>query len=705
MKQVTQSLKTGKIDVLDVPAPRCGKGEVRIATTCSLISAGTERMMLDFGRGNWLQKARQQPDKVRMVIDKAKTDGLAATVETVRNKLDQPLAPGYCNVGVVEAMGSEVSGFAVGDRVTSNGKHAELVSVPVNLCAKIPDAVSDDDAIFTVIGAIALQGIRLAAPTLGESVAVIGLGLIGQLAVQLLVANGCRVIGFDFDRRRVELAREFGAEAVQIDEGGDPVSAAMAFSRGDGVDAVLITAATQSDGPVTDAARMSRKRGRIVLVGVAGLSLSRADFFEKELSFQVSCSYGPGRYDPEYEDKGRDYPLGFVRWTEQRNFVAVLDMMAAKKIDCAPLRTHRFLIDEADKAYELIGGTEPSMGVILDYPALVADRIATEVLLPASPVPPINNARAGVLNVIGAGNYASAVLVPAFAKAEATMNAIGSGGGLSARQLADKHGFRKAGTETFALIADPEADSVVIATRHDSHADLALRALEAGKNVFVEKPLAMTHDDLDAIEAFYAGRAEAPILTVGFNRRFAPLVETMHSELARCPQPKAMTMTVNAGAVPPGHWTLDPEVGGGRILGEACHFLDLLRHLAGAPIVEARATGMDAALPDTATLTLKFADGSIGTVHYFANGNKGLPKERLEVFVGGGVLQLDNFRKLRGFGMPRTANRSSLRQDKGQAACAARFISAVRGEDGWPIPLDELIEVSRTTINLASQLR
>ncbi|WP_057882138.1 bi-domain-containing oxidoreductase [Tsuneonella troitsensis] len=705
MKQVIQSLKTGKIDVVDVPAPMCGRGQLRIVTSRSLISAGTERMMLDFGRGNLVQKARQQPDKVRMVLEKAKTDGIAATIETVRNKLDQPLAPGYCNVGIVDTVGADVAGFTIGDRVASNGKHAELVAVPVNLCAKIPDAVSDEDAVFTVVGAIALQGIRLAAPTLGESVAVIGLGLIGQLAVQLLIANGCRVIGFDFDPERVALARSFGADAVQVGEGSDSVSAALSFSRGNGVDAVLITAATQSDGPMTDAARMSRKRGRIVLVGVAGLNLSRADFFEKELSFQVSCSYGPGRYDPEYEDKGRDYPLGYVRWTEQRNFAAVLDMMAAGKIDCAPLRTHGFDLDQAAEAYEIVGGAEPSLGVVLSYPRPAEHRLATETVVASSPVPSIDRVGAGVINVIGAGSYASAVLVPAFARAGANLNAIGSSGGLSARQLAEKHGFAKAGSDTDALIADGAADSVVIATRHDSHARLTLQALEAGKNVFVEKPLAMTYDELDAIEAFFAGRPDAPLLTVGFNRRFAPLVQTMRGILARFPQPKAMTMTVNAGAIPPDHWTQDAEVGGGRIIGEACHFVDLLRCLAGAPIVEAKATGMAGAVADTATLSVRFADGSIGTVHYFANGNKGLPKERLEVFVGGGVLQLDNFRKLKGFGMPKSASKSSLRQDKGQAACAARFVAAVRGEAGWPIPLDELIEVSRTTIDLAAQLR
>lgn len=702
MKQVIQSLQSGHVEVVEVPAPQCGRGQLRIATTRSLISAGTERMMLDFGRGNWLQKARQQPDKVRMVLDKARTDGVLATLQTVRNKLEQPLAPGYCNAGVVESVGADVAGFSVGDRIASNGKHAELVGVPVNLCAKIPDNVSDDDAVFAVVGAIALQGIRLAAPTLGESVAVIGLGLIGQLAVQLLVANGCRVVGFDFDPQRLKLARQFGAEAVQVGEGADPVAAAIAFSRGQGVDAVLITAATQSDGPVRDAALMSRKRGRIVLVGVAGLHLSRADFFEKELSFQVSCSYGPGRYDPEYEEKGRDYPLPFVRWTEQRNFEAVLDMMAAGKLDCAPLRTHAFALDDAAKAYQVVGGSEPSLGVVLTYPRPVSERVHTQVT--TASVQDRQPSR-GTLNVIGAGNYASAVLVPAFVRAGAQLNAIGSGGGLSAVQLAKKFGFAKAVTDTSALIDDSAADAVVVATRHDSHAALTLRALEAGKSVFVEKPLALTDAELDAIVAFYSGHPEGPILTVGFNRRFAPLVDTMKRALDGFRQPKAMTMTVNAGAIPAEHWTQDPAIGGGRIIGEACHFVDLLRYLAGAPIVEAQAVGMDGPVPETATLTLKFADGSIGTVHYFANGNKALPKERLEVFVAGRVIQLDNFRKLKGHGLARGMSKSALRQDKGQGECARRFLAAVRGEGDWPIPLDELLEVSRVTIDLARQLR
>jgi threonine dehydrogenase-like Zn-dependent dehydrogenase len=387
MKQVLQSLKTGLTEVAEVPCPHVARGQLLVRSTCSLVSAGTERMLVDFGKASLIDKVRQQPDKVRMVIDKIRTDGLGPTIDAVRNKLDQPLPMGYCNVGRVVAVGAGVTGFEIGDRVASNGRHAEMVAVPVNLCARVPDAVSDEDAAFTVLGAIALQGIRLVQPTLGEAVVVTGLGLIGLVTVQLLRAHGCRVLGLDFDPTRLELARRFGAETVGLGAGADPVAAAQAFSRGRGVDAVLITASTRSSAPVHDAAQMCRKRGRIVLVGVTGLELSRADFFEKELSFQVSCSYGPGRYDPAYEEKGQDYPVGFVRWTEQRNFEAVLDMLAERRLELTSLVSHRFPIESAPAAYEVVGGSEPSLGIVLAYPT--NDRPAParrSVLLAAAPV-------------------------------------------------------------------------------------------------------------------------------------------------------------------------------------------------------------------------------------------------------------------------------------------------------------------------------
>ncbi len=701
MKQLLQSLKTGETEIAEIPCPSPARGQLLIRTSRTLVSAGTERMLVDFGKAGFIGKARQQPDKVRQVLDKIRTDGLAPTLEAVLGKLDQPLPLGYCNVGRVLETGPAVEGFKPGDRVASNGKHASAVAVPVNLCAHIPDSVSDEEAAFTVLGAIALQGIRLVRPTLGEAVTVTGLGLIGLLTVQLLRAHGCRVLGIDFDPEKLRLARQFGAETVDLSAGADPVAAALAFSRGRGMDAVILTAATRSSEPVRQAAQMSRKRGRIILVGVTGLELSRADFYEKELRFQVSCSYGPGRYDPAYEEKGQDYPVGFVRWTEQRNFEAVLDMLADGRLDVKPLISHRFPVEDAASAYELVTGREASLGILLEYPdkeALSDERLSERTIALA---PRVGRAegKAG-LGFIGSGNYSTAVLIPAFRASGARLVSVASRAGVTGIHSARKFGFERTTTDTQALLDDPDIRMVVIATRHDSHADLACHALEAGKHVFVEKPLALALPELERIEQ--AARASPHLLTVGFNRRFAPHVQKMQSLLAGTTGPKAMILTVNAGAIPPDHWTLDPAAGGGRIVGEACHFIDLLRFLAASPIVSHRAHAIDA---ETASLELAFADGSIGTVHYFANGSKSFPKERLEVFAGGRILQLDNFRRLRGFGWPGFRRMNLWRQDKGQAACAAAFVRAVETGGAPPIPLDELIEISRVTLALAEATR
>jgi len=668
-------------------------------------------MLVEFGRGGLLSKVRQQPDKVREVLSKVRTDGLMATVDAVRSKLDQPLPLGYCNVGRVMALGAGVDGFEVGDRVVSNGKHAEVVVVPRNLCARIPDAVDDESAAFTVLAAIGLQGVRLAAPTLGESVVVTGLGLIGLITVQLLRANGCRVLGIDMNPARLEFARQFGAEVVDLSRGEDPHSAAEAFSRGRGVDAVILTASTASSEPVSQAAKMCRKRGRIVLVGVTGLELSRADFYEKELSFQVSCSYGPGRYDPDYEEKGQDYPVGFVRWTEQRNFEAALDLMASGALDMRPLVSHRFDIDDAPKAYDLLASKEPSLGILIRYPA--ADDAAAQERLAARSVrladessTPLTKASAGgaSLAVIGAGNYAGRVLIPALKAAGGQIHTVVSGSGVTAVHHGKRAGAEFAATDAQTAIDDPAVNSVVVATRHDSHARYVLAALRAGKHVFVEKPLCLTLNELAEIESQLAASANL-LLMVGFNRRFAPQVVRMKSLLESVGEPKSFIMTVNAGAIPPEHWTQDVQVGGGRIVGEGCHFIDLLRHLAGSPIVrhEAVSLGRHPALAvasDKTTIILQFADGSVGTIHYLANGHKGFPKERLEVFCAGRVLQLDNFRRMRGWGWPGFSRMNLWRQDKGQAACARAFVEAIRSAGAAPIPVGELLEVARVSIEL-----
>jgi predicted dehydrogenase/threonine dehydrogenase-like Zn-dependent dehydrogenase len=702
VKQILQSLKSGATEVADVPCPAVRSGQLLIRTTRTLVSVGTERMLVEFGKAGWIAKARQQPDKVRMVNEKRKTDGLIATFESVMNKLDQPLPLGYCNVGQVMEIGGGVKGFQPGDRVVSNGKHAEAVSVPVNLCAKVPDGVSDDEAAFTVLGAIALQGIRLVQPTLGECVAVTGLGLIGMATVQLLRAHGCRVLGIDLDPAKLEMARRFGAEVVDVSAGQDPVAAAQAFSRGRGMDAVVITASTKSNEPVHQAALMCRKRGRIVLVGVTGLELSRADFYEKELSFQVSCSYGPGRYDPSYEERGNDYPVGFVRWTEQRNFEAVLDMMADGRLDVKPLVSHRFLIDEAERAYDLVGGAAPSLGILLEYPG-DPKRPESAVRARTVAVSPPGTGAASVA-FIGSGNYATAVLIPAFRTAGARLKAVVSAAGVSGLHAARKFGFESATTDTDSVLRDPAVDAVVITTRHDNHASMVCDALRAGKHVFVEKPLALTAAQVDEIESVHAvacGGGKSPVLMVGFNRRFSPQVRKVHDLLRGVVGPKSFVMTVNAGAIPAEHWTQDRATGGGRIIGEGCHFIDLLRHLAGAPIAAMSVVAMDAPQRDTVTISLGFADGSLGAIHYFANGSKSFPKERLEVFASGGVLQLDNFRKLYGYGWPGFRSMNLWRQDKGQRDCARAFVDAVAGRAAPPIPLDEVLEVARASIRAA----
>lgn len=703
MKKILQNLSTGQSELVEAPAPQSRKGGLLIDTVVSLISAGTERMLVDFGKSGVLAKARSQPDKLVQVLEKAKTEGVMITLDAVRSKLAQPIPLGYCNVGVVRE--SLAEGFEVGDRVVSNGEHADVISVPRNLCAKIPDAVSDEEASFTVVASIGLQGIRLAQPSLGEAFVVTGVGLIGLLTVQLLRAQGCRVLAIDFDSHKLEIARTFGAETCNLGAGEDPVAAGMAFSRGAGVDGVIITASTKSSDPVTQAARMSRKRGRIVLVGVTGLELNRADFYEKELTFQVSCSYGPGRYDPSYEDHGRDYPLGFVRWTEQRNFVAVLDLMANGQLDVTTLITCREPFEHAPAAYDKLTTDKSMLGILLTYGHAVEPRHIRSVALPVTETAPKRNA---IVGFVGAGNYASRMLIPAFKSAGAKLHTIASAGGTNGVIHGRRAGFAYATSDTDVLLSSDEINTLAIVTRHNSHATFTSKALEAGKHVFVEKPLALTLEELEQVQAGHA--ASDCHLMVGFNRRFSPLIQTMKRLLATISEPKSFVMVMNAGAIPADHWTQDPLIGGGRIIGEACHYIDLMRHLVGAPIlsVQARRMGHNdnfQITEDKAAIVLGFADGSFGTIHYVANGGSAFPKERIEVFTAGRTLQLDNFIKLKGFNWPGFKKQSLWRQDKGQKACVAAFLKVIEKGGPSPIPTDELFEVARITIEAATILR
>jgi predicted dehydrogenase/threonine dehydrogenase-like Zn-dependent dehydrogenase len=709
LKQILQNLSNGETSLVDVPSPRNIKSNVLIATKNSVVSAGTERMLVNFGKSNLLNKAKQQPDKVKEVLNKVVTDGLVATIDAVKSKLDQPLPLGYCNAGVV--LESDVSNFEVGDRVVSNGNHAEVVRVPKNLCVKIPDGVDDESAAFTVIGAVGLQGIRLIQPTIGECFVVTGLGLVGLMCVQMLRANGCRVLGVDFDSKKCELARQFGAETVDLSKDDDPVIFARSFSRGRGVDGVLVTAATQSDEVMHQAAEMCRKRGRIVLVGVVGLKLRRDDFFKKELTFQVSASYGPGRYDSFYEEDGNDYPVGFVRWTEQRNFEAVLDMMDSGTLDVQPLITHRYDIKNAIKAYTLLD--DPSaLGIVLNYPA--QDKVKLQKskvkLLSKPSTMPVK--AAPCIGFIGAGNYASRILIPAFKETESVLDTLVTSGGISGVHHGNKNSFLTASTSIDDVLNNESINTVAIVTRHDAHATQVVDSLNAGKHIFVEKPLALTLDEIEQIDKAYKenNKSKNVKLMVGFNRRFAPHIIKIKELMSNHQSPKSILMTVNAGPIPAEHWVQDIHVGGGRIVGEGCHFIDLMRHLVGHSIVDFTATMMGNApgvevREDKASITLTFADGSFGTILYLANGGSAFPKERIEVFCDNAVLQMDNYRVLNGYGWPGFKKMKLFKQDKGQKACVQSFVSSIIDGKEVPIPYEETIESSRVSIEVANALR
>jgi predicted dehydrogenase/threonine dehydrogenase-like Zn-dependent dehydrogenase len=692
MIHLLQSLADGSTQLVDVPVPAATGASLVVESRASVVSAGTERMLVEFGRAGWLEKARRQPDKVRQVVDKIRTDGIGPTLSAVRAQLDAPIPIGYCQAGIVVETGPRVERFAPGDRVVTNGPHAEYVRVPHTLAAHIPEGVSFEAAAFTPLAAIGLQGLRLAAPTLGETIVVYGLGLIGLLTVQLARANGCDVIGIDRDSSRLALAERFGARTIGAAEGVDVTRAVLDLTAREGADAVLLTLATDDDEPVHAAAAMSRKRGRVVLVGVTGLHLRRDDFYRKELSFQVSCSYGPGRYDPMHEEQGVDYPRGFVRWTEARNFEAVLALMAAGRVDPTPLVTHRFDIGDAARAYDTVIGSEPSLGIVLRYPERSEAKGAPQrsvILRSDEPQP-----GRGVIGWIGSGNFASRVLIPAFAKAGAMLHTLASSGGVSAAVVGKREGFRRATTDPDTLLGNEMIDTILVTTRHDTHASWTRRALQAGKHVFVEKPLALNLEDVDRI-ASTLERSSA-VMCVGFNRRYAPMAVRAREALRGRTGPLVVDILVNAGSIPRDHWTQRPDEGGGRIVGEAVHFIDLARFFVGAPIAELQVK--TAGVEDIAALHLGFADGSVASIRYLANGHRGFPKERVELFADGSVVRIDNWRTMRGWGVGGLTTHLPHAQDKGHTALAAAFVAAVRDAGPPPISPEEILEVSRWAI-------
>jgi predicted dehydrogenase/threonine dehydrogenase-like Zn-dependent dehydrogenase len=708
LKQIFQNLSNGKTTLSEVPCPQVTNGSLLIKSCNTLVSVGTERMLVEFGKANIIDKARQQPDKVKMVLNKVRTDGLLPTIDSVRSKLDQPVPLGYCNSGIV--LETTVDGFSVGERVVSNGNHAEVVRVPKNLCAKIPDNVDDESASFTVLGAISLQGIRLIQPNLGESFVVTGLGLVGLLCVQILRANGCNVLAIDFDSKKCDLAKKFGAEIVDLSKNEDPITIANSFSKGRGVDGVILAASSESDEIVHQAAKMCRQRGRIVLVGVVGLNLRRDDFYKKEITFQVSSSYGPGRYDSFYEEQGNDYPIGFVRWTEQRNFEAVLEMMSKGLLDIKSLITHRFSIIDAVEAYSLLNDSS-ALGVVLNYPESSKKKLKISKTLLFEKKSDKLISSEPIVGFIGAGNYASRVLIPAFKEAGCELEMLITSGGVSGVHHGKKNGF----TSTSTKISDlwkTQTNTVVIATKHNDHALQLNDALNHGKNVFIEKPLALTLDEINLIDNTYkdASQSNQPILMVGFNRRFAPHIVKMKDLLAKRKTPKSIIITVNAGAIPPDHWVQDDLVGGGRIIGEGCHFIDLMRFLVGSSITKYQATkiggnSVEDIKEDKASITISFNDGSFGTIHYFSNGGNEFPKERIDVFCENSVLQMDNYRVLKGFSWPGFNSMKLFKQDKGQKACVNAFLDSIRKGGPSPITYDEIIEVSRVSVEVANTLR
>jgi predicted dehydrogenase len=731
MKQVLQNLRSGETSVAEIPIPTPKPGTALVRTAASLVSAGTERMLVEFAEKSLVGKARSRPDLVRQVLEKARREGLLTTVEAVINRLDQPMPLGYSSAGTIVDRGEGLEGFRVGQRVACAGGgyavHAEYGVIPQNLLAELPEEVDFESGAFATLGAIAMHGFRLSGAQIGERVAIIGLGLLGLLAVGIAGAAGCKVLGIDLKPRRVQLAEDFGAESVFRDQAE---SAAQSFTHGRGCDVVLICADTPSADPVELAGEIARDRAKVVATGAIGLQLPRKVYYEKEISFINSRSYGPGRYDPAYEEGGQDYPIGYVRWTEGRNLEAFVDLLASGRLDVHPLITHRFPIEQAPQAYELLTGKrqEPFLGVLLTYPEIEEGetsetkhviRNANYVMRNSDHASRItNHATRVTLGVLGAGNFASTVMLPALQRVEnVELVGVASAAGLSAKNAADRFNFHYATSDEDEILNDPGINTIAILTRHHLHARQVVAALKAGKHVICEKPLAIRQEELgeilkalqnsnnfgteaarDVDHPLHNGQNN-PLLMVGFNRRFAPLAQNMQEFFGNRQEPLVAHYRVNAGFLPLTHWLHDPEQGGGRIIGEGCHFIDFLTFLVGTPPISVSAH----ALPDqgryredNVILTFAFADGSLGTVTYLANGDKAFPKERVEVFCGGRVTVLDDYRSLETIqDGQRRIYRSRLRQDKGHRAEWEAFARAILEDGQPPIAYDHLFGVAQ----------
>ncbi|MBC7910315.1 MAG: bi-domain-containing oxidoreductase [Pyrinomonadaceae bacterium] len=713
MKQILQNQKTGQLAVADVPQPVVQRGRVLVRTSVSLISAGTERMAVETAKKSLIGRAREHPELVKKVIQKVKDEGLLNTFDAVRSKLGSSSALGYSAAGIVAGVGEDVSEFRVGDRVACAGvgyaSHAEVLSVPKNLCVRLPEGATFEAGAFGTLGAIALQGVRLAEPTLGEAVVVIGLGLLGQLTVQLLKANGCRVYGLDVDEKKIELARKLGADGGALSD-VEAKRAVLEWSRGRGADAVLITAATSSNQPVELAGEISRLKGRVVAVGLVGMDVPRDLYFKRELTLKISMSYGPGRYDPEYEERGHDYPFAYVRWTEGRNIEAFLDLVAEGRVNVEKLITHRFSIDEGERAYQLISGEtgEPYLGVLLNYDTEreLEQRIETSK---ASTAQRVSRQQKSVsVGMIGAGGYAQGMLLPHFKAAGVEFRGIATATGLTARNIGERYGFAYSASGADEILNDEEVNLIVIATRHDSHAELARRALERNRHVFLEKPLALNESELQSL--LEAAENSEGRLMVGFNRRFSPHARAAKEFFAGRQAPLSMCYRVNAGRIAREHWIQNASTGGGRIIGEACHFIDLMQFLTGALATRVYAESITSRNhqivdEDSVFITLRFSDGSNGSIAYLAEGDKALAKERVEIFGEGKTFVLDDFRNATMYRNGREETSKLRAQDKGQADEINAVCAVVLESSPAPIALEDLAATTRATFRIRESLR
>ena len=704
MKKIIQSLRNGETSLVEVPIPNNIKKNILIKSSLSLVSPGTEKMLANFGHSSWYKRIKNNPDKVIQVVNKIKTDGLMPTIESINNKLDYPIELGYCNVGKVVEVGSDVIGFSIGDRVISNGSHAEYISVPKNLVCKIPENVADEKAVFAILGAIGLNGVRLAKLSIGEKVVVIGLGVVGLLTTQVLLNNGCSVLCIDIDQSKLDIAKEYGAETYNSSNGEFLKEVASNFTNDNGADAVFIASSSTSNDIIHDAAQISRKRGKIILIGVTGLKLDRSDFYQKELTFQVSCSYGPGRYDHSYEEEGNDYPFGFVRWTEQRNFEFILNMMSKNQLKVDNLITSQYKFENSLEAYKNLRDNTGLLGMVFEYDQKEITNLDKHHNYNRKhKIKIYKNNDQLILGIIGSGNFSSKVILPIIKKnKKMIMDTIASNSGISSNALSQKFQFRHNTTDANEIFRNEEINFVAIASRHDTHADFIISALKNNKNIFVEKPLAIKLKDLESIKRAY-DNSNSEII-VDFNRRFSPHIKQIKNLMNQVNIPKAINISINSGNIDKNHWTQDLKVGGGRIIGEVCHFIDLALFIANADIKSWNATKMKSDTNDTLSILLEFEDGSLGNINYFSNGNSQYQKETIEIYAGNKILKLDNFLRLRGYGWNNFKRMNLWKQDKGHKNAINEFIHTCSNSLNSPIDFKDLYNVSKLSIEISNKI-